>query len=92
MSAFLTQNDIDRIADETGDILRKEKKVTIMISDKNLGDYWEGCINGHVFRIATGIQVEVPESLARLIEQNSTVMRAAESIAKKYQGEGKKVG
>lgn len=89
---YITETEIDRIASDTGDALRKEKQYDILISGDGLGAYWEGGINGHIFRIRTGITVTVPESLYRLIRQNAAVTQAAALSAAPYKGRGRKVG
>ena len=89
---YITESEIERIASDTGDVLRKEKKVSIIISGDGVGAYWEGGINGHIFRIKTGVEVTVPESLYRLIRQNAAVSRASEEAAAPYRGRGRKLG
>ena len=58
--AYITDKDIDKLTSETGKALAAQPKVTIMI-DRSIGEYWEGGINGHMFRIKTGEMVEVPK-------------------------------
>ncbi len=89
---YITEHEIERIASDTGEALRREPKVTIIISGDGTGAYWEGGINGHIFRIKTGVEVTVPESLYRLIRQNAAVSRAAEETARPYRGRGRKMG
>lgn len=88
---YMTHEQIDKIANDTGDALRKEKKARIVI-DPQAGSHWEGGINGHFFRIQTGIEVEVPENLAKLIEKSAQVRLKSESSVQAFRGRGKKVG
>lgn len=80
MGKFLTEKDIANISDETMKALKKQPKVSIMI-DKSIGPYWVGGINGHMFKLKTGVMVEVPRDLATLISQNTAVMaQSAERV------------
>ncbi|MDL2259226.1 hypothetical protein LJC42_08815, partial [Eubacteriales bacterium OttesenSCG-928-K08] len=81
-----------RIASQTGAALKKEKKVKLTISPDNLGEYWEGGINGHFFRIRTGEELELPTSLAELISQSARVKMEAKKLTAAYKGNGKKIG
>lgn len=88
---YISEKEIDRLTTETGKILAAQPKVSIMI-DRSHGDYWEGGINGHMFRIKTGVVVEVPRDLATLIAQNAAVMeQAKKAVADFAKPGGKKV-
>lgn len=65
---YMTEQKIDMLAGETGRCLAAEPRRTLTIAPLHGEPYWEGGINGHFFRIKTGVPVSVPESLARLIE------------------------
>lgn len=88
---YITDRDIDRITSETGKKLKKEHKVRIIIAEDGGNKFWEGGINGHFFRIKRGEPVEIPESLAKVIEQSARTMRQGEELVKAYKGAGKKV-
>lgn len=87
----LTERDIDKIASETGKKLKAEPKVKIIIAEDGGNKYWEGGINGHFFRIKRGEYVEIPESLAKVIEQSARTMRQGEELVKAYKGAGEQV-
>ena len=86
---YLSAAEIDNITSETGKALAAQEKVSIMIS-KDRGPYWEGGINGHMFRIQTGVVVKVPRDLATLIAQNADVLEQSEKAAKEYTKPGGK--
>lgn len=89
----LTERDIDKIASETGKKLKAEPKVRIIIAEDGTNKYWEGGINGHFFRIRRGESVEIPESLAKVIDQSARVIRESEKKVKEYKSaSGKQVG
>lgn len=89
---YLTEQQIDKLSSDTGALLRAEPKVRLTISPDNLGAYWEGGVNGHFFRIKTGVEVELPKSLAALIAQSARVRMEAEKTVSAYRGRGKRVG
>ena len=80
--AYLTEKDIDKLTSETGQILAAQPKVSIMVH--NGREYWEGGINGHMFRIKTGELVEVPQDLAVLIKQNAKVMEQSKKEVEEF--------
>ena len=89
---YITEAEIDRITSDTMTALRKEPRVTITVQPENGENSWEGGINGHFFRIKTGVPVSVPESLARLIGQSCVVKRECEAaVAVFSRGRGKKM-
>ena len=87
--AYITDKDIDKLTSETGKALAAQPKVTIMI-DRSIGEYWEGGINGHMFRIKTGEMVEVPQDLATLIKQNTVVMEQGRKAVEEFRKPGGK--
>lgn len=87
--AYITDKDIDKLTSETGKALAAQPKVTVMI-DRSIGDYWEGGINGHMFRIKTGEMVEIPEDLATLIKQNAKVMEQSRKAVEEFRKPGGK--
>ena len=89
---YLTEQQIDQLASDTGTALRAEPRVRLTISPDNLGAYWEGGINGHFFRIKTGVEVELPIRLGLLIAQSARVRMEAEKTVSAYRGRGKRVG
>ena len=89
---YMTEQQIDSLSSDTGAILRAEPQVKLTIAPDNLGGYWEGGINGHFFRIRTGVEVEVPKSLAKLISESAKVKLQSAENMNAYRGRGKKVG
>ena len=91
---YITEQQIDQIASETGRALAAEKKIRMMIPAKDKKDkFWEGGINGHTFRFPTDTEVDLPESLYTLIMQNRRVLKLGEAqVAEFVKGSGKKVG
>lgn len=89
---YMSEREIDGLATATGERLRAEPKVTVVIQDDGRGGYWEGGINGHFFRIRTGEPVELPESLAKLIAENRAVLRESARRVAAFWGEGKRLG
>ena len=88
---YITEQQIDSITTQTGAQLRQEPKVTVTIQDNGTGNYWEGGINGHFFRIRVGEAVELPQSLATLIAENRAVLQQSEARVKPFRGAGKKL-
>ena len=90
---YITEAQIDSIANETGKILAKEDKTTITIQPESGESHWEGGINGHFFRIRTGEPVDVPKSLATLIAQSAQVIKMSEARVSAYRKSGgKRIG
>lgn len=92
---YITDQEIDRLTGEAGSRLRAEKKVRIAITpvDDGRNAPWEGGLNGYFFRIPRGIPVEVPESLARLIQENEQVAELSKARMREYSaGRGKRLG
>ncbi len=89
---YIGEAEIDRLTDETGKALAKEKKVTVTIRPEGGETHWEGGINGHFFRIRCDESVEVPESLAKLIALSNAVKVESERSTRAYvSGGGKKL-
>ncbi len=88
---YITEQQIDEIANETCKALAAEKKVAITISPENGRPFWEGGINGHFFRIRTETRVEVPESLAKVIAETDRVRVESLKAVKAYQSGGKRL-
>lgn len=69
MNKAMTQEEIDNLTKKTGEILSQQKKIKIklpLINPKD--DVVEVGINGYVYRIKRGESVEVPESVAEVLE------------------------
>lgn len=91
---YITDTEIDKISGKTGENLRNEKKVKLIIKalDGNSELPWEGGINGHFFRIPRGVEVMVPLSIAELISANEQVSILCDRQTKAYKnGSGKKL-
>lgn len=68
----LTDREIDNVAKETGAALKVEDKVKIKIPlDKNNKEdlVVPVCINGYVYQIKRGERVEVPQTVADILEE-----------------------
>lgn len=53
-------------------ILDKEPKKTIRLpnlKDKNASNYVPVCINGYIYQVQRGVEVEVPKPVADLLEE-----------------------
>lgn len=90
---YITEQQIDQLAGETGRILREEPKVHMIIPSGHENDkYWEGGINGHFFRIQTDVEVDLPESLYKQIQHSRRVQRISAAAVEAYtKGAGKKI-
>ena len=90
---YITEEQMHRIESYTCAALRNEPRATIRIEPLHGEAYWEGGINGHFFRVPTGVPVEVPESLARLIAAGERVrVASAERLSPYRRGGGRRVG
>ena len=87
---YMTEAEIDSIATETGKALAAEDKATITIQPEEGESHWEGGVNGHFFRIRTGVPVSVPQSLATLIAQGAQVRYESEARVRAYRKNGGK--
>ena len=85
---YITEAEIDRVTTETCGALAKEKRVTVTVLPEDGETYWEGGINGHFFRIRTGVPVKVPESLAKQIALSRQVRRESERQTRAYRKNG----
>lgn len=89
---YMAAKDIDGISSETGKKLRGQKKVRVTIVSARDDDVWEGGINGHFFRFPCNVSIDIPEDLAKIIEQSRKVIREKEKLEKKLSSkEGMKV-
>ena len=57
---------------------------TIMIEKTADGRPWEGCINSVNYRIERGVQVEVPEEVARLVRRSEQEKRASAALTERF--------
>lgn len=90
---YISDKQIDGIAGDTGRHLASESKVQLVIAGDRANRPWEGGINGYFLRIARGVPVSVPESIARLIRESEQVTVLSEKRLKAYKGgSGKKLG
>lgn len=91
---YITDQEIDRLSGEAGKRLGAEPKRNIVIAPASDGQNapWEGGLNGYFFRIPRGVPVLVPESLARLIEENECVAELSRERVREYsRGRGKRL-
>lgn len=76
-------------------ILKKQKKVKIVIPYDPMRpgeEYYRGFINGCAFEYPRNELVEVPESVAALINDNLKTVKLVKEIEDEYKGTGKLVG
>lgn len=67
---------IEQDARNTGREIAKEPKVTVMIAPDEKNPTWRGWINGYKYEFPKGRLIDVPKSVAKVIE-NSTRMSYA---------------
>lgn len=71
LEKVITEADIDRMAKEAGERIKSEKKVSVKIQKDPLNPK-DGvvpvCINGYFYQIKRGEKVEVPETVADILE------------------------
>lgn len=89
---YMTEQEIDNIASETGRLLKKEKKVALIVRAEHGEPYWEDGINGHFFRIRTETPVSVPESLAKLIAASRQVREVSKRKLRAFEDAGVRIG
>ena len=88
---YMSDREIDRISGAAGKCLAAEQKVRLVIAPVDDGQNapWEGGLNGYFFRIPRG----VPESLARLIQENARAAELSRAGVREYSaGRGKRLG
>lgn len=76
-------------------VLKKQKKVQIVIPydpDRPGEDYYKGFINGCPFAYPRNELIEVPESIAALINDNLKTVKLVKNLEDEYKGAGKMVG
>lgn len=60
------------------------KTEMIVIPRTGSGEPWEGCINSVNYRIERGVQVEVPEEVARLVRRSEQEKRASAALTERF--------
>lgn len=70
-TAALTNAEMDKMTEEWGKILSEGKKVKVKIKKKNDNDNFivPVGVNGHIYSIPKGVEVEVPEIVKKLLEE-----------------------
>lgn len=90
---YISEEEMQHVVSSTCEALRNEKRTVIRIEPAHGESHWEGGINGHFFRVPTGIPVDVPESLALLIASSRRVqVESAARLSDYRRGGGKRVG
>lgn len=90
---YPSETELRQAVETTCEALRRDARVTIRIAPLNGETHWEGGINGHFFRIPTGVLVEVPESLALLIAAGERVrVESAARLDGYRRSGGKRIG
>jgi len=92
----VTEADLRNEVTNIRKILKAQDKVKIIIpmDPERPGErFYKGFINGCPFAYERGVLVEVPESVAKLIEDNTKAVRVAEKMEREYTtGAGKLIG
>ena len=67
----LTNAQMDKMTDEWGKTLSEGKKVKIKIKKKNANDnaLVPVGVNGHIYSIPKGVEIEVPEIVKKQLEE-----------------------
>lgn len=82
---YVDEAQLNCLSGDIGERLRQQPRITIIIApEAGVDSPWEGGINGHFFRIRRGVPVEVPVSLAKLIEANERVSILSVEHVKDY--------
>lgn len=92
---YMSDRESDRLSGAAGKRLAAEPKVELIIAPADDGQNapWEGGLNGYFFRIPRGVPVQVPESLARLIQENERIAELSRERVREYSaGRGKRLG
>lgn len=90
----VTEAELKQLASNTRNILKKQKKVKIVIPtdpDKPYEEFYSGFINGVPFSYRRNELVEVPESVAALINDNLKAVKLVKDLEDEYVGSGKMV-
>ncbi len=82
---YIDESQLNCLFGDIGEQLRSQPRITVIIApEAGANCPWEGGINGHFFRIRRGVPVEVPASLAKLIESNERVSILSVENVKDY--------
>ena len=79
----VTDATIDQEARAIGEVLKAQEKVALMIAPDEKEPTWRGCINGYDFAFPKGQLIEVPKSVAMLIEQSAHVAYQKQQLEEK---------
>lgn len=83
----VSEADLEKQERLTKELLKKEKKVSIVINPINNGKaFWQGWMNGVPLAYPIGEIIGVPESIAKLISNNAVVIKEKEELEKKLAG------
>lgn len=84
---YITDKEIDKLQGSMGELLSAQPRVSMIIKDPSGdGAPWEGGINGYFFRIRRGVQIQLPKSIAELIQLSEQVVILGEKKVKAYKG------
>ena len=83
---YITDREIDKLQGDMGTALASQQRVKMLIRDNGTGAPWEGGINGYFFRIQRGAIVELPKSIAELIQMSEQVEIMGERKVKPSKG------
>jgi len=88
----VTEEEMKAAVTNVRTVLRKQKKVQIVIPsdpDRPGEEFYKGFINGCPFAYPRNELVEVPESIASLINDNLKSIKLVKSIETEYDGAGR---
>ncbi|MBQ1820319.1 MAG: hypothetical protein II117_01820 [Clostridia bacterium] len=79
-------------ASESKEAVRK-KTVSVYVPSDGTGAFLEGALNGVSFRIPTDTVVEIPENVAKVIEESrKTVKESARAVESFAKNGGRRIG
>jgi len=71
----VSESTLKQIEMTTKEKIAAEPKVTVFIAPDEKDPMWRGCINGVDYKFPKGEMIDVPESLAKLIENSTRMQR-----------------
>lgn len=81
--AIITEAQMAKAEKTTGEILAAQPKVKIMIAPDPENPMWRGCINGYDYAFPRGEMIDVPQDLAKLIEQSAAMAYERKKLEEK---------
>ena len=86
----LSEQEMNKISVDTSKDLKEQKKYMVILPEVSTGDKnMSFCVNGVHYQVPRGVQVEVPETIYRIIENMRTQDRMQKAVVdrlKKWSG------